>query len=35
MVGGKIEVKGIESLHKINIFDEIKFSNDLHRIRYL
>ena len=33
--GGKIELKGIESMQKINIFDEIKFSNDLHRIRYL
>ncbi len=32
---GKLEIKGLDSLQKIGTFDEIKFSNDLHRIRFL
>ena len=32
---GVCDIKGLESIQKVNIFDEIKFSNDLHRIRYI
>jgi len=28
-------VKGVEGFSKIGVFDEIKFSNDLHRIKFV
>lgn len=31
----KIEIKGLDSIHKVGQFDDIKFSNDLHRIRFI
>ena len=32
---GKLERKELDSMQKIGSFDEIKFSNDLHRIRFV
>jgi hypothetical protein len=31
----KLEVRCLDSIQKVGTFDEIKFSNDLHRIRYM
>jgi hypothetical protein len=28
-------IVGVESIKKIGIFDELKFTNDLHRIRFI
>lgn len=32
---GKCEVKGLDSISKVNTFDEIKFTNDLHRVKHI
>ena len=34
-IAAKFEVTGLDSIVKIGNFDEIKFSNDLHRIKYI
>jgi len=34
-VASKVELRGLDSLHKVGVFEDIKFSNDLHRIRFI
>ena len=35
LVPGKSERTGLDSIQKVGTFDEIKFTNDLHRIRFV